>query len=64
MPYRIVRDRYRGYEAQHRFWWCPIWFEIRYLRYGCNSSRTLAGAQAVCDWHLQQQLVWFYLPHL
>lgn len=24
--YRIVTDRFNGYEVQHRPWWCPFYY--------------------------------------
>ncbi len=26
--YRVVADFYLGYEAQVRWWWCPVWFQL------------------------------------
>lgn len=45
--YRVVRDRYLGYEAQFRPWWSPIWLQC----YGVNTSRTLDRAEALCREH-------------
>jgi hypothetical protein len=38
--YRIVPDRYCGYEAQFRLWWLPIWFQC----FGVNTRGTLEAA--------------------
>ena len=26
--YRIVKDRYLGYEAQRKVWWFPFWVDF------------------------------------
>jgi hypothetical protein len=28
--YRVVTDRYLGFEAQVRYWWSPFWIECGY----------------------------------
>lgn len=62
MPYRVVRDRYLGYEAQYRPWWSPVWREIAYRWHHGNTSATLEGALKVCDWHAKRQVVYHYTP--
>ena len=32
--YRIVTDKFAGYEVQKRLWYYPFWFQIK----GCNGS--------------------------
>lgn len=52
--YRIVRDKYAGYEVQFRFWWLPfIWFEA----YGCNTHFTLESAEALARRHQTERKV-------
>ena len=38
--YRIVRDRYCGYEVQQKLWWCPWWHQPE-----CNTRSTVEGAE-------------------
>ena len=38
--YRIVRDRYAGYEVQWRYWWMPF-----YVQGATNTHCSLASAQ-------------------
>ena len=38
--YRIVRDRYLGYEAQIKYWWWPFWVVI-----DCNTFPSVEGAE-------------------
>jgi hypothetical protein len=38
--YRIVRDRYAGYEVQIRRWWFPVWLQV-----GINTHRTIEQAE-------------------
>lgn len=26
--YRIVTDKYLGFEAQYRYWWSPLWLQV------------------------------------
>ncbi len=26
--YRIVGDNHAGFEAQFRYWWFPVWFQL------------------------------------
>lgn len=28
IEYRIVRDRYAGFEVQKRCWWWPFWVQV------------------------------------
>lgn len=37
--YRIVTDRYAGFEAQFRVWWWPCWMQI-------NGMNTFPSAEA------------------
>lgn len=38
--YRIVKDRYSGYEVQHWRWWLPIWCQPQ-----TNTHRTVEAAE-------------------
>ena len=41
--YRVVTDRYNGFEAQVQFWWFPfMWFQIG----GCNTHNSIERAEA------------------
>ena len=39
--YRIVGDRYAGYEAQYKLWWLPFWLQM-----GINTHMTADAAEA------------------
>ena len=39
--YRIVTDRYAGYEAQIKRWWHPFWMQIE-----VNSRQTVEESEA------------------
>jgi hypothetical protein len=39
--YRIVRDRYCGYEVQVRRWWFPIWVMAGF----CNTFSSVEQAE-------------------
>lgn len=46
--YRIVRDRYSGYEAQVRYWWFPfVWLQC----FGVNTRGTVEASEDVCRKH-------------
>jgi hypothetical protein len=46
--YRVIRDKYSGFEAQVMHWWFPLyWFQINY----CNTSRTLEMAKNFIEIH-------------
>ena len=42
--YRVVSDRWNGYEAQFKWWWCPFWFMVGFS----NTKTTLEDAQELC----------------
>jgi len=49
--YRIVRDRYLGYEAQYQPWWFPfIWIQCD-ENDGVNTSSTIEEAERICRKH-------------
>lgn len=48
--YRVVRDRYAGYEAQVRYWWFPfVWRQIGWV----NTRATVEASEEVCRSHAQ-----------
>lgn len=52
--YRVVEDRYCGFEAQVRFWWFPfIWCQISHTGtgLGANTSSTLERSSDLCRIH-------------
>ena len=52
--YRIVRDRFAGYEVQFRFWWLPfIWFQAN----GCNTHGSVESARAFTARHKTKRYV-------
>jgi hypothetical protein len=56
--YRVVRDRYLGYEAQFKPWWSLVWMEcgLEHGPNGTNTSSTLEKARAVCADHARYRL--------
>ncbi|EKS6731499.1 hypothetical protein OSG44_004995 [Enterobacter mori] len=50
--YRIVADRYAGYEAQVKYWWFPLmWFQIGF----CNTSSTVERAKTIIWRHKNKE---------
>jgi hypothetical protein len=51
--YRVVRDRWAGYEAQFRPWWSLFWMQCS--RYhggpGTNTHETIESARQLCADH-------------
>lgn len=49
--YRIVRDKFRGYEVQKRYFLLPIWFQIRdkELR-PINTNGSIEEAKKLVEW--------------
>jgi len=45
--YRIVLDRYGGYDAQYRLWWWPFWVQC----YRVDAQRTLEDAKTLIRFH-------------
>jgi hypothetical protein len=41
LRYRIVEDRYAGYEVQIRRWWWPFWVQAGF----CNTHSTAERAE-------------------
>jgi len=64
--YRIVTDRYLGYEVQSRRWWFPFWIQCRDDRYYCtNTHHSVDAAKAFIERRLtQNKFVTEYNPHL
>lgn len=52
--YRVVIDKYLGYEAQFKYWWMPIYFQIG----GCNTFPDMESAKSLCKRHLKPKVVW------
>ena len=50
--YRVVSDKYCGFEAQYRHWWMPFYLQC----FGTNTSSTLEGAKFVINGHKRQVL--------
>ena len=55
--YRVVRDRWLGYEAQFKVWWCPIWLQCCHKSggWGVNSSGSFKEALQVCADHFKRR---------
>jgi hypothetical protein len=49
MRFRIVRDKFAGYEVQHKYWWFPFWFQTGC----CNTHRTIEDAEAFAQKNAQ-----------
>ena len=45
--YRVVRDRWLGYEAQFKPWWSPFWWQCNVV----NTNRSIGQARQVCVNH-------------
>lgn len=45
--YRVVADRWCGYESQVWRPWLPVWLQC----FGCNTSKTVEEAVEVCHRH-------------
>jgi hypothetical protein len=59
--YRIVKDRYLGYEAQYRYWWFPLWTQIEYTGI-CNTSSSVERAREICCWHKEGKIIEYFNP--
>jgi hypothetical protein len=50
--YRIVTDKYSGYQAQYRLWWWPLWLECsRNGGWGVNTNASAFLAKKLIDQH-------------
>ncbi len=51
--YRVVRDESRGYEAQFKVWWFPLWIQCSPSSgsAGVNSCISLNDARILCVKH-------------
>lgn len=55
--YRVVRDRWLGYEAQFRPWWSLCWMQCDDSDSGCgtNTHETIENARQLCAAHAKCQ---------
>ena len=44
--YRIVADRYAGYEVQIKRWWLPIWLQVGFVNTHITAERAERFAKA------------------
>lgn len=49
--YRIVTDRYLGYEVQIKYWWWPFWTEL----HGVNTYPSVESAARAADRHMKRE---------
>jgi|688.fasta_scaffold25738_7 hypothetical protein len=56
--YRVVPDRWAGYEAQFKPWWSPFWLQCDPCSSGtdCNTSPTIEMARQVIALHRRASL--------
>ena len=48
--YRIVTDKFGGFEVQKRLWYYPFWFQIQNeKRYPINTHRTIEEAEKLIE---------------
>ena len=48
--YRIVTDRYLGFEVQKKVWYFPFWFQIRCKRgFFLNTNRTIEDSEKLIE---------------
>jgi hypothetical protein len=64
--YRIVTDRYLGYEVQSRIWWFPFWIQCKDDRYYCtNTHPTIEKAKEFIERRIiKSNIIMEYNPHL
>ncbi len=43
--YRIVRDRFLGYEVQKRLWFLPIWYQVSHELFHINTFKSIEEAE-------------------
>ena len=55
--YRVVRDRWLGYEAQYKAWWWPFFRPCERGGSGveCNSNYTIESARQLCADHARHR---------
>jgi len=58
MKYRIVKDRYAGFEAQYKHPLWPWWVQCNRV----NSSLTIERAREIIDRHAKKNIVEEYTP--
>ena len=54
--YRIVTDRYLGYEIQFKYIFFPFWFQLSVQGMGVNTFDTVEGAEAYVN-KIKQKVV-------
>ena len=48
--YRIVTDKWLGFEVQKRLWYYPFWFQIKSIRGGIvNTHSTINSAEKLIE---------------
>ena len=55
--YRVVRDRWWGYEAQFKVWWWPFWLQCcrQSGGRGVNSNKSPKAALQACADHFKRR---------
>lgn len=48
--YRIITDKYAGYEAQMKYWYWPFWVMV----YGCNTNCSIEQAEKLIQAHRRE----------
>lgn len=43
--YRIVRDRFLGYEVQKRLWFLPVWYQVSHEYFLTNTFKSIEAAE-------------------
>ena len=49
--YRIVKDRWNGFEAQQKLWWWPFWEQIGFT----NTHTSIKDARNYIEEHLNNE---------
>ena len=52
--YRIVKDKYLGFEVQVKIWWLPFWW---YQCGGINTHHSIENAERYIDIHSENRKV-------
>lgn len=52
--YRVVRDRYAGYEVQKWRLWFPFWIQCGFV----NTHLSLEAAQQYIELHKNNNVIW------
>lgn len=60
--YRVVTDKYSGFEAQYKVWWFPFWVQC----YGTNTSFSVNDAIKTIERHakprFKSKVVAYHFP--